>query len=236
MMKILAAGFALAVTASSVQAAAIRVAPVLIDLTEPARTAVVTLRNEGAAAVTVQARILRWRQVGGADQFDSTTGVVASPPIATIPAGGENVIRIVRTAKEPVVGEESYRLMIDQLPDPKDRKPGTVNLLIRHSIPVFFSAIATTAPQLQWSVDRNGAQLTVVANNLGGSRVRISNFGLKARSGRQLVKADGLVGYVLAGSSARWRFPSPSGSYSGAVDIIAHSEAGLINAQATISR
>lgn len=236
MTRVLALVLFLIAAASCGYAASIRVAPVLVDVTEPTRTAVVTLRNEGTSPITVQARIFRWRQAGGLDQLEPTTSVVASPPIGAIGAGAENIIRIVRVAPEAVVGEESYRLIIDQLPDAKDRKPGTINLLIRHSIPVFFSAVATATPRLNWSITRGAGQFVVTATNVGGSRVRISDLVVKSREGGPLIKANGLVGYVLAGSSARWRFSLARNSYSGMADLIAQTEAGPIHAQATISR
>ncbi len=236
MTRVLGLVLFLIAAASCGYAASIRVAPVLVDATEPTRTAVVTLRNEGTSPVTVQARVFRWRQVSGVDQLDATASVVASPPIAAIGAGAENIIRIVRVASEAISGEESYRLIIDQLPDAKDRKQGTINLLIRHSLPVFFSAVATTAPRLNWSITRSAGQFIVMATNIGGSRVRISNLIVKSHEGSQLIKADGLIGYVLAGSTARWRFSSVSNSYSGTADLIAQTEAGPIHAQAPINR
>jgi fimbrial chaperone protein len=63
--------------------------------------------------------------------------------------GTDYTVRIVRTAKGPVAGEESYRLLIDQLPEPKDRKANQVSLVIRHSIPVFFRGGRCTSSRAQ---------------------------------------------------------------------------------------
>jgi len=42
----------------------------------------------------------------------------------------------VRVTKKPVEGEEAYRLFVDELPEsPQGRR--TVNLMVRHSIPLF---------------------------------------------------------------------------------------------------
>jgi len=56
----------------------------------------------------------------------------------TLKPGGENVIRIVRVASTPVTARESYRVLVDQLPDPKAAKAGVVSILVRHAIPLFF--------------------------------------------------------------------------------------------------
>ena len=43
---------------------------------------------------------------------------MASPPALKLTAGKENVVRIVRLSKSPVLAEESYRLAVDELPKP----------------------------------------------------------------------------------------------------------------------
>jgi fimbrial chaperone protein len=235
MKKAVLALFAVAI-ASTAHAASLRIAPILVEVTEPARTFAVTLRNEGDKPITVQSRIMRWSQTNGQDRLESVTGVVTSPPIGTIAPGAENVVRIVRLDNKAATGEESYRLIIDQLPDPKDRKPNAVNLLIRHSVPVFFSAAGTKKPQLTWTVKRGDGGFVVSATNSGGSRVRISDLGLKTQNGEELTKANGLVSYVLAGSTVQWRIASRRKSYSGAATIVARSETGPIHAQVKVDR
>jgi len=72
------------------------------------------------------------------DILTPTTAVVASPPIASLKPGGENLVRIVRVARTPVTARESYRVLVDQLPNPKGYKPGVVGILVRHAIPLYF--------------------------------------------------------------------------------------------------
>jgi len=226
---------AVAIT-STAHAASLRIAPISVEVTEPAKTVAVTLRNEGDTAITVQSRIMRWSQSNGEDRLEPANGVVTSPPIGTIAPGAENVVRIVRIDTRNAAGEESYRLIIDQLPDPKERKPNSVNLLIRHSVPVFFSAADSTKSRLTWTVKRSGASILVSATNSGGSHIRISDFGLKTRDGKELARASGLVGYVLPGSTVRWRFASLQNSYSGVANIVARSGSGPIHAQVKVDR
>jgi fimbrial chaperone protein len=44
----------------------------------------------------------------------------------------------VRVAKAPVSENEKYRVLVDQLPDPKGSKAGVVSVLVRHAIPLYF--------------------------------------------------------------------------------------------------
>jgi fimbrial chaperone protein len=61
---------------------------------------------------------------------------VASPPAAKLAPKSNYVVRVVRVTKRPVSGEESYRVLIDQLPEGAQQKGNAVNLLVRYSIPV----------------------------------------------------------------------------------------------------
>ncbi|MBP1852591.1 fimbrial biogenesis chaperone [Rhizobium halophytocola] len=124
---------------SSADATSLRVSPVRLDLNGGTATSTIRLWDSGSTPTNVQVRVYRWTKVNGRDRLDPTTDVVASPPVTKLAPGRENLIRVVRVAKKPISGTETYRLLIDELPDPKKRVAGQVNVVIRHSIPVRFS-------------------------------------------------------------------------------------------------
>ena len=62
----------------------------------------------------------------------------------------------MRVSKQPVIGEESYRLLVDQLPDLSQQRNGSVNLMVRYSIPVFFGAPNKKNPTVAWSIATSG--------------------------------------------------------------------------------
>ena len=99
------------------QAGTLQVEPVIVDVTAPGGASTVTLRNEGAAPIEAQIRVFRWSLVDGQEKLEPTDDVVASPPSATLTPKGLYIVRVVRVSKKPMVGEESYRLLVDQLPD-----------------------------------------------------------------------------------------------------------------------
>jgi len=134
---VLAIAFACLSIGSTV-AASLRVAPVELDVTKGGFSTKLTVWNTGKTAVGIQVRVYLWTQKGGEDILTPTTAVVASPPIGTLKPGGENIIRIVRVASTPITARESYRVLVDQLPDPKAAKAGVVSILVRHAIPLYF--------------------------------------------------------------------------------------------------
>jgi fimbrial chaperone protein len=138
-MRFMAASLLVCLTAGGAGAAALRVSPITLDLKASSPTGTVRVWEDGLRPVKVQVRVFRWTNVNGKDRLDPTTDVVASPPITTLKPGTENSIRVVRVSKKPIVGTESYRLLIDQLPDAGRKKAGQVSVMIRHSIPVRFT-------------------------------------------------------------------------------------------------
>ncbi len=103
--------------AAAATAQGLRVSPTTLEVIAPGAATTLTLVNQGRTVMTVQARIFRWTQANGQEQFDATGDVVVSPPMVQIAPGQQQVLRIVRTTRSPVRGEEAYRLYIDQIPD-----------------------------------------------------------------------------------------------------------------------
>src|SRR5690349_12830821 len=126
-MRALLSAALLCAVAMPAAAGSLRVSPVMLQFVAPAGAAMLTLRNEHNEPVDVQARVFRWRQVNGKDELTPTTDVVVSPPITTLPASGEQTVRVVRVDKQPVAEEEAFRVIVDELPNPARRRAGTVN-------------------------------------------------------------------------------------------------------------
>ena len=222
--------------ATAAGAASLQVAPVSVEVAAPGATATMSLRNLGTVPLDAQIRVFRWTEVDGAEKLVPTDEVVASPPAMSIPANSEYTVRIVRTTKEPVSGEEAYRLFVDELPDASRNTGASVNLVLRYSIPVFFTPAGGAGAKLAWDVQRRDGRTYVVATNNGDRRVRISRLKIGSPKGTIASFGDGLVGYVLAHSTVQW--VSPRSSRPPAVEalITADSDLGPISAQIRSTR
>jgi fimbrial chaperone protein len=217
-------------------AAQLRVEPVLLELNAPAAAGSLTLRNDEDNEVVVQTRVVRWSQADGKETLEPTTDVVASPPSVKLAPGADYVVRVVRVSKRPVRGEESYRVIVDQLPNAGKQQARAVNLLIRHSIPVFFRNPQLSAASVSWSLGYEGDKLVVVASNSGDERLRIASLRLRDAAGATVSFGSGLVGYSLGRSSISWVAPShPRGfGATGSVSITAETDKGPIDAMAQL--
>jgi len=225
---------ALVLQICTARAAQLRVEPVLLEMNAPAAAGTLTLRNDEDREVTIQTRVLRWSQSAGKETLEPTTDVVASPPAVTLAPGADYVVRVVRVTKQPVRGEESYRVIVDQLPRAGRQQSRSVSLLIRQSIPAFFRARELSLPAVTWSMSYDAGKLVVMASNTGDERLRIASLRLRDSSGGIVSFGNGLVGYVLGRSSMSWIAPSyPRGfANGGPISITAETDKGPTHAVA----
>ncbi len=217
-------------------ASALQVTPVNIQVQAPGAASIITLSNPGNEPLAAQLRIFKWTRKNGKDELVPTNAVVASPPIAKLAPGQPYVVRIVRVDKTPVVGEETYRLWVDEIPRPSAAAPSFgPRFALRHSIPVFFTDPAAV-PRLSWDAKISGGRLRLTARNEGGRRVRISALKVMNSSGTALGFGDGFVGYVFGRSSEQWTAKAaPKGfATGGTITIQAQGDNGPIKATAKI--
>jgi fimbrial chaperone protein len=218
-------------------AAQLHVEPVLLELNSPVMTGVLTLRNDDDVEAVVQTRVVRWSQPNGSDKLEPATDVVASPPAVTLAPHADYVVRVVRISKQPVRDEESYRVIVDQLPSAMGQQSRTVNVLIRQSIPVFFRARDLRPASVLWHVRHEANKLILTASNDGNAHLRIASLRLRSSAGTTISYGNGLAGYVLGQSSRSWIMPnSPVGFGSnGAMSITAETDKGPVSAIAQLS-
>ena len=215
------------------QAAALRVEPVLVEVFAPGAASTLTLRNDDNSEVTIQIRVFKWSQANGKEMLEPTADVVASPPAVKLAPRTDYVARIVRTTKQPIQVEESYRILVDQLPRTQGKLPHQVNLLIRQSIPVFFDPRQDMQAAVTWSLAYDGPRLVVTAQNSGQRRLRISALTLRDDAGRTISFGGGLVGYVLSHSAMSWIAPGQAHGFGakGSIVVSAQGDTGPIHVE-----
>jgi len=190
-------------------AGSLQLAPVLVEVPPPAAAGKITLKNPQATVLAVQVRVYRWSQANGKEQLFPTHDVVASPPIAEIAPRSEQVVRLVRLSKDVRPQEDSYRLIIDELPGQAVETVNSVRFAVRYSVPVFFGSTMSSSDSVRWSVQRRGAHLFITMTNDGDKRIRLSELKLYSRDA-EVTLSPGLLGYVLAHSTQTRAFSVPA--------------------------
>ncbi len=224
--------FILSATSPS-EAQSLKILPLTIDLPSGAASTALTLETEKKEGVAVQLRVFRWLQTDGSDQLEKTEDVVVSPPTLIVRRGAPSTVRLVRIAKGTVSGEETYRLLIDEIPDRKNLQSGNVTFTVRQSLPVFFAGDDVQAGSLAWNVAERKGKLVLVAKNAGQKRVKLIKLAVTDEKNHNLVKNGGLA-YVLGGQTKTWELSGAAASRT--LTIKAESDAGPVNASAVADR
>jgi fimbrial chaperone protein len=217
------------------QSASLQVAPVRLEIPPGGAASKINLKNLGNAPIATQIRVFKWVQSAGRDELLETHDVVVSPPMLSLLPDQNNVIRVVRVSKQPLQAEESYRLLVDELPGAPDAKKYAVSFVLRYSIPVFFASAQVTGEGLQWRVSSTGGETIVDVVNRGNSYQRISALNIQT-GGKTLEFGKGLMGYVLANSSNHFVLMRSLGSFKAGqtVQISAEGNDGPIQATAEL--
>jgi fimbrial chaperone protein len=216
----------------SASASSLQVMPVNIEVPAPGAVSSITLTNPGTDLVNAQIRVFKWLQVDGQDQLVETHDVVASPPAVRLEPGKKSVVRVVRLTKAPAVAEETYRLIVDEVPKPPKAGQVGVGFSVRYSIPVFFTAPVADAV-LTWRASISGGRLVLEASNSGGHRVKIAALAVSGGNSKVIHVSDGLAGYVLGQSSRQWIVKAKLGVGS-TIRITAQGDNGPIEATAQV--
>ena len=229
------AATAIATHSGMASATSLQVTPVNIEVPAPGAASTITLNNPGTENINAQIRVFKWMQVNGLDELVATKDVVASPPAIKLQAGKKSVICIVRLSKTPAAAEETYRLVVDEVPKPPKPGQAGVGFTVRHSIPVFFSKPGSDT-DLSWKASVSGGAIKLQADNAGGRRVRVAGLKVVNGAGKTIKFGEGLAGYVLGQSSKYWILKASAKSVAAGatIKIIAQGDNGPIEATARV--
>ncbi|WP_298015422.1 fimbria/pilus periplasmic chaperone [uncultured Castellaniella sp.] len=219
-----AAGMIAWACAAAATAATLQISPVTIEMAPGVRGAAMTLSNVGEHPLYGQLRVFEWDQREGEDRLLPTRAVVASPPMLQIAPGAQQVVRIVRVAGEAArpVKEDSYRILIDEIPDPRTQPRSGVVIRMRYSVPVFLDngLTARDRPELSWSLACENRRWRLRADNAGALHARLNTVWIAGADGRRHDIEPGLLGYVLPGRHRIWDLDLPANARLGKRAVI----------------
>ncbi|UVA81028.1 fimbrial biogenesis chaperone [Pandoraea commovens] len=204
----------LAATLVSLPAAAatLQISPVNAEFAAKQNAIGMTLSNPGDTTVYGQVRIYTWTQADGEDKLTPTDAIAASPPILRIEPGSSQIIRLVRMANTPPATEQSFRLLVDELPEPGQPVQSGITIHMRYSIPVFVAPPTVPAkPDLRFKLKTIDGVWHLEAENHGGTRAQIGASGLVDAAGKSHPLTSGLLGYALAGQRRVFKVSWPVG-------------------------
>jgi len=101
----------------NLSAASLQVSPISVTFSTGEKAKEIWLTNTSDQPIRAQTRVLSWTQEAGKDQLNASRDLVASPSITEIKAGDRQLIRVLSMNVQNTVQEQTYRLLIDELPN-----------------------------------------------------------------------------------------------------------------------
>ncbi|HEV3239925.1 MAG TPA: fimbria/pilus periplasmic chaperone [Casimicrobiaceae bacterium] len=230
---------ALAFAAGEAPAGSFQVNPIRIEIAKGATTAAIVVRNDGEDAIVIQANVVGWTQEDGQDVYAPTTEALVTPPVMTVPAGGEQIVRVGLRRRADPQHELTYRVYLQEVPPPP--KPGFTGLQValRVGLPVFVPPVALAVRRLEWStqVGPDGA-IRLAAQNTGNTHVQVTDFVLAPSSAGEPLAHESTLAYVLAGQRRVWTLAAaPERVKPGSeLRLKAYTDAGEIDTAITVER
>jgi len=167
--------------------------PTNLVIENNAKTTILHLENRGNQPIVLQTRVYQWKQVNGEEALVQQQNVVASPPMMTIEANSQQIVRVINK-KPPLVDEElTYRLMLDEIPT-KDKNQQGVSFQMRYSLPLFIYgknlqhnlALDDRQKLLSWRWLESGGKKWLELNNQGSTHVHLSSIDLQQKTSNML--------------------------------------------------
>jgi len=230
---------ALSLAAAEVPAGSFQVNPIRVDMTKGATTAAITVRNDGDDAIVVQSSVVAWTQDNGQEVYTPTTEALVTPPIMTVPPGGEQIVRVGLRRGPDAQRELAYRLYLQEVPPPP--KPGFTGLQValRVGLPVFVAPAAPGIRRLEWSaqIGPDGA-IRLAAQNTGNAHVQVTDFELGLPGPGGPIAHESTLAYVLAGQRRLWTLPAPPDRVKSVSEfrLKAYTDAGEIDTAVKVER
>lgn len=196
-------------------AADFSVNPIRLELSPAVKSGVLSVRNDGKEKLSFQVDAMEWTQdATGADKYTETRDLVFFPKILGVEAGEEGIIRV--GARTPTVpAEKTYRLFIQELPNPSQAAVSDgprINLLLRFGAPIFVvPAQPTDSADLSNLALAKGV-LNLSVKNTGNRHQLIQGIHLKGadQQGKEVYALTLADRYLLTGSTKAFAATIPA--------------------------
>lgn len=188
-----------------------RVTPIRLDFDRATKSGVVTIVNEGSDNLNVQMKAFEWIQdAQGKDQYTETNDLIFFPKIMSLEKGEEKIlragIRIPATTKE-----KTYRLFIEEIPEPRKAEGVNVAIAIRFGVPIFVKPIKEELKGMIEKIELSKGILNITVKNTGNTHFIIQAINLKGKNakGEEIFSKELSGWYLLAGASRLYSTPVP---------------------------
>jgi len=181
-----------------------RVTPIRLDLGKDTKSGVITLTNEAQGKLNVQMKAMEWSQdADGKDQYIDTSDIIFFPKIMTVEKNEDRIIRV--GIKIPAVAKEkTYRLFVEEIPEPRKSEGASVAIAINFGVPIFVKPVKEEEKAEIAKIELKKDVLSTVVKNTGNVHFRINAVSIKGKNGKgeETFKTE-LGGWYLLNGAVR---------------------------------
>ena len=183
-----------------------RVTPIRLDFGKNTKSGALSVINEGKNQINLQISVMAWSQdEQGKDAYTDTKDreIVFFPKIMTLKPGEQRIIRAGTKGPQPAE-ERTYRMFIEEIPEPASRqRQAQISILIRFAPPLFVLPIKETVSGALENVELSRGALKAVVRNTGNVHFKISSISFRGKGidGKEVLSKDVSGWYLLHGAA-----------------------------------
>lgn len=189
-----------------------RVMPIRLEFDQGAKSGAITVVNDGNEKINFQLKAFEWTQDSeGKDVYTETSEIVYMPKIMALDGKDERVIRA--GIKFPAVArEKTYRLFIEEIPQPRKEQGTNVAIAIKFGVPIFVKPLKE---EVKGEIVKAGlakGTLTAIISNSGTVHFNIGSLIIRGKdaTGAEVFSKQLKGWYLLSGSQRQYSTPIAS--------------------------
>jgi len=189
-----------------------RVTPIHLDLGRDAKSGAVTILNESEERLQLQMAAFEWTQDGaGKDRYEETGDILFFPRIMIFDRKGEKILR-AGIKGPPAAKEKTYRLFVQEIPEPKQAEGAQVAIAIRFGLPIFVKPAKEDPRGEVAGISMAGGVVSAVARNSGNVHLLMRTVIVrgKDKAGKSVFSKELDGWYLLAGAERAYSTEVPA--------------------------
>jgi fimbrial chaperone protein len=187
------------------------VSPVKLFFGVQQKTTIITVKNNSDQTLSLQINTYSWVQDEEAkDQYSTTQDIILFPKMLSLKSGEERIIR-VGVNVPPGMKEKTYRIFLEELPQPLQTEGNVIKTILKIGIPVFISPVKPEEMGEIEKMELSKGDLSFTVKNKGNVHLVIQSVKVKGVdvSNTSVFQSEVEGRYLLEGRSRIFSFNIP---------------------------
>jgi fimbrial chaperone protein len=187
------------------------VTPVKLFFGAKQKTTIIKVKNNSDQTLSLQINTYSWVQDEEAkDQYPPTQDIILFPKILSLKSGEERIIRVGVNVPSGMK-EKTYRIFLEELPQPLQTEGNVIRTILKIGIPVFISPVKPEEMGEIEKMEFSKGDLSFTVKNKGNVHLIIQSVKVKGvdASDTPVFQLEAQSRYLLEGRSRTFSFKIP---------------------------